>query len=30
MNAGGVGIADMIEKLENNDYMGFDNLCYHS
>lgn len=29
-NAGGVGIADMIEKLENHDYMGFDNLCYHS
>ncbi|XP_019182457.1 PREDICTED: uncharacterized protein LOC109177534 isoform X2 [Ipomoea nil] len=30
ISLGGVGIADMIEKLENNDYMGFDNLCYHS
>lgn len=28
--AGGVGIANMIEKLENKDYMGFDNLCYQS
>nr|GMD00883.1 sulfite exporter TauE/SafE family protein 3-like [Ipomoea batatas] len=30
ISLGGVGIADMIEKLENHDYMGFDNLCYHS
>ncbi|MCD7465631.1 hypothetical protein HAX54_001646 [Datura stramonium] len=28
ISLGGVGIANMIEKLENNDYMGFDNLCY--
>ncbi|KAH0700269.1 hypothetical protein KY285_014519 [Solanum tuberosum] len=30
ISLGGVGIANMIEKLENQDYMGFDNLCYHS
>lgn len=30
ISLGGVGIANMIEKLKNNDYMGFDNLCYHS
>ncbi|CAN4080049.1 unnamed protein product [Withania somnifera] len=30
ISLGGVGIANMIEKLENNDYMGFDNLCYRS
>nr|GLL26328.1 hypothetical protein 111018.19 [Ipomoea trifida] len=30
ISLGGVGIADMIQKLENHDYMGFDNLCYHS
>ncbi|XP_016432592.1 sulfite exporter TauE/SafE family protein 3 [Nicotiana tabacum] len=30
ISLGGVGIANMIEKLENKDYMGFDNLCYRS
>ncbi|KAL3346087.1 hypothetical protein AABB24_024837 [Solanum stoloniferum] len=30
VSLGGVGVANMIEKLENKDYMGFDNLCYHS
>ncbi|XP_009788571.1 sulfite exporter TauE/SafE family protein 3-like [Nicotiana tabacum] len=30
ISLGGVGIANMIEKLENKDYMGFDNLCYQS
>ncbi|XP_050226809.1 sulfite exporter TauE/SafE family protein 3-like isoform X2 [Mercurialis annua] len=29
ISLGGVGIADMVEKLENNEYMGFENLCYH-
>lgn len=24
---GGVGIKDMIEKIEHKDYMGFENLC---
>ncbi|KAI9097887.1 hypothetical protein K1719_025658 [Acacia pycnantha] len=24
---GGVGIANMVEKIENNEYMGFENLC---
>jgi len=28
--AGGVGIANMVEKLENDEYMGFENLCYQS
>ncbi|GLT76193.1 hypothetical protein SLA2020_478670 [Shorea laevis] len=27
MSLGGVGIADMIEEIENKEYMGFDNLC---
>ncbi|KAL3527094.1 hypothetical protein ACH5RR_011750 [Cinchona calisaya] len=30
ISLGGVGIASMIEKLENNEYMGFDNLCHQS
>ncbi|KAK2657234.1 hypothetical protein Ddye_010286 [Dipteronia dyeriana] len=28
--AGGVGIENMVEKLVNREYMGFDNLCSHS
>ncbi|XP_058009194.1 sulfite exporter TauE/SafE family protein 3 [Hevea brasiliensis] len=28
ISLGGVGIADMVEKLENEEYMGFQNLCY--
>ncbi|KDP38300.1 hypothetical protein JCGZ_05186 [Jatropha curcas] len=28
ISLGGVGIADMVEKLENEEYMGFENLCY--
>jgi len=24
---GGVGIANMIHKIENHEYMGFENLC---
>ncbi|EOX91125.1 DNA-directed RNA polymerase isoform 2 [Theobroma cacao] len=27
ISLGGVGIADMVEKLENEEYMGFENLC---
>ncbi|XP_043704181.1 sulfite exporter TauE/SafE family protein 3-like isoform X1 [Telopea speciosissima] len=27
ISLGGVGIANMIEKIENKDYMGFENLC---
>ncbi|KAA8541791.1 hypothetical protein F0562_022943 [Nyssa sinensis] len=27
ISLGGVGIANMIEKIENNEYMGFDDLC---
>ncbi|KAK8717554.1 hypothetical protein V6N13_044816 [Hibiscus sabdariffa] len=27
ISLGGVGIADMVEKLENGAYMGFENLC---
>lgn len=27
ISLGGVGIADMIEKIENKEYMGFENLC---
>ncbi|KAK8517619.1 hypothetical protein V6N12_016464 [Hibiscus sabdariffa] len=27
ISLGGVGIADMVEKLENGEYMGFENLC---
>ncbi|KAJ6420064.1 hypothetical protein OIU84_030060 [Salix udensis] len=30
LSAGGVGIANMVEKLENDEYMGFENLCYQS
>ncbi|XP_002521607.2 sulfite exporter TauE/SafE family protein 3 [Ricinus communis] len=28
ISLGGVGIADMVEKLTNEEYMGFENLCY--
>jgi len=28
--AGGVGISNMVEKLENQEYMGFESLCYES
>ncbi|XP_054799246.1 sulfite exporter TauE/SafE family protein 3 [Prosopis cineraria] len=27
ISLGGVGIANMIQKIENNEYMGFENLC---
>ncbi|XP_022775309.1 sulfite exporter TauE/SafE family protein 3-like [Durio zibethinus] len=27
ISLGGVGIADLVEKLENEEYMGFENLC---
>ncbi|KAB5547658.1 hypothetical protein DKX38_011064 [Salix brachista] len=30
ISLGGVGIANMVEKLENEEYMGFENLCYQS
>ncbi|CDP02034.1 unnamed protein product [Coffea canephora] len=30
ISLGGVGIASMIEKLQNHEYMGFDNLCRQS
>lgn len=30
ISLGGVGIENMVEKMENEDYMGFDNLCHHS
>ncbi|XP_020276392.1 uncharacterized protein LOC109850736 [Asparagus officinalis] len=30
ISLGGVGIANMVEKLERKEYMGFENLCYHS
>ncbi|OVA18691.1 Transmembrane protein TauE like [Macleaya cordata] len=30
VSLGGVGIANMIEKMENNEYMGFENLCHPS
>ncbi|KAI8028755.1 Sulfite exporter TauE/SafE family protein 3 [Camellia lanceoleosa] len=30
ISLGGVGIANMVEKLENQEYMGFDNLCNQS
>ncbi|KAK3011627.1 hypothetical protein RJ639_011129 [Escallonia herrerae] len=30
ISLGGVGIANMVEKLEKHEYMGFDNLCYES
>ncbi|CAA6657588.1 unnamed protein product [Spirodela intermedia] len=29
ISLGGVGIANMIKKLERDEYMGFENLCYH-
>lgn len=29
--AGGFGIINMIDKIKNNEYMGFENLCkYHA
>ncbi|KAJ4843829.1 hypothetical protein Tsubulata_038913 [Turnera subulata] len=28
ISLGGVGIVNMVEKLENQEYMGFENLCY--
>lgn len=30
ISLGGVGIMTMVEKLANNEYMGFDDLCYQS
>ncbi|XP_010999980.1 PREDICTED: uncharacterized protein LOC105107666 [Populus euphratica] len=30
VSLGGVGIANMVEKLENEEYMGFENLCHQS
>ncbi|XP_057482730.1 sulfite exporter TauE/SafE family protein 3-like [Actinidia eriantha] len=30
ISLGGVGIANMIEKLENQEYMGFENLCHQT
>ncbi|XP_021897484.1 sulfite exporter TauE/SafE family protein 3-like [Carica papaya] len=30
ISLGGVGIADMVEKLMNEEYMGFENLCIRS
>ncbi|XP_020092210.1 uncharacterized protein LOC109712846 isoform X2 [Ananas comosus] len=30
ISLGGVGIANMVEKLERKEHMGFENLCYHS
>jgi len=27
---GGVGIENMVEKMENNEYMGFANICHQS
>ncbi|XP_057449397.1 sulfite exporter TauE/SafE family protein 3-like [Lotus japonicus] len=30
ISLGGVGIENMIEKMENHEYMGFENLCDHS
>ncbi|KAL7232000.1 hypothetical protein ACSBR2_010088 [Camellia fascicularis] len=30
ISLGSVGIANMVEKLENHEYMGFDNLCNQS
>ncbi|WJX89840.1 hypothetical protein P8452_71805 [Trifolium repens] len=29
ISLGGVGIVNMVEKMENEDYMGFDNICHH-
>lgn len=28
--SGGVGIANMVEKMENQEYMGFENFCHLS
>lgn len=30
ISLGGVGIANMVEKLERKEHMGFENMCYHS
>ncbi|KAJ7944299.1 Sulfite exporter TauE/SafE family protein [Quillaja saponaria] len=30
ISLGGVGIANMVEKMENQEYMGFENLCHNS
>ncbi|XP_041001485.1 sulfite exporter TauE/SafE family protein 3-like [Juglans microcarpa x Juglans regia] len=30
ISLGGVGIANMVEKMENQEYMGFENLCHQS
>ncbi|KAF3783870.1 hypothetical protein EJ110_NYTH31339 [Nymphaea thermarum] len=30
ISLGGVGISNMIQKIENHDYMGFENLCTYS
>ncbi|XP_059640969.1 sulfite exporter TauE/SafE family protein 3-like [Cornus florida] len=30
ISLGGVGIANMVEKLENQEYMGFENFCYQT
>lgn len=30
ISLGGVGIANMVQKLQNNEYMGFDSLCRNS
>ncbi|XP_020202813.1 sulfite exporter TauE/SafE family protein 3 [Cajanus cajan] len=30
ISLGGVGIANMIQKIENKDYMGFENLCAYA
>ncbi|XP_031255001.1 sulfite exporter TauE/SafE family protein 3-like [Pistacia vera] len=30
ISLGGVGIENMVEKLENREYMGFENLCHQS
>lgn len=30
ISLGGVGISNMVEKLENQEYMGFESLCYES
>ncbi|XP_054825363.1 sulfite exporter TauE/SafE family protein 3-like [Prosopis cineraria] len=30
ISLGGVGIESMVEKMENKEYMGFENLCHHT
>lgn len=30
ISLGGVGIANMVEKMENQEYMGFENFCHQS